>query len=83
MVKWLRQTTNEYPPLPSPCPLGLLQALGRCIRHVFDYGVICLIDERFQRGTPPKFLAKWMRGLLGEFTGLPHMGHRMKEVRIY
>ncbi|CAM9879049.1 unnamed protein product, partial [Ectocarpus fasciculatus] len=43
----------------------LSQALGRCIRHVYDYGVICLIDERFRTGGKnyTKFLAKWMRDL--------------------
>ncbi|CAM9632793.1 unnamed protein product, partial [Hapterophycus canaliculatus] len=59
------------------------QALGRCIRHIYDYGVICLIDERFRLGatTHVKYLAKWMRGLLGEYSSLAEMGDTMDKVR--
>jgi Fanconi anemia group J protein len=31
---------------------ALNQAVGRCIRHRFDYGAILLVDERFKQGAP-------------------------------
>jgi len=46
------------------------QALGRCIRHKGDFGVICLLDSRYCDEFPPdssgtceshKELPKWMR----------------------
>ncbi|CAM9821183.1 unnamed protein product, partial [Ectocarpus sp. 8 AP-2014] len=51
------------------------QALGRCIRHVYDYGVICLIDERIRAGEwkHVKFLAKWMRDLRGDYPSFEHV----------
>ncbi|CAM9975950.1 unnamed protein product [Scytosiphon promiscuus] len=58
------------------------QALGRCIRHIYDYGVICLIDERFRLGgkNHVKYLAKWVRGLLGEYSSLAEMGDTMDKL---
>ncbi|CBN80233.1 conserved unknown protein [Ectocarpus siliculosus] len=51
------------------------QALGRCIRHVYDYGVVCLIDERIRAGEwkHVKFLAKWMRDLRGDYPSFEHV----------
>eukprot|EP01119_Soliformovum_irregulare_P011667 TRINITY_DN2946_c3_g1_i1.p1 TRINITY_DN2946_c3_g1~~TRINITY_DN2946_c3_g1_i1.p1 ORF type:complete len:793 (-),score=221.10 TRINITY_DN2946_c3_g1_i1:92-2470(-) len=37
------------------------QALGRCIRHINDWGAIILIDERFLHKDNSSQLSKWMR----------------------
>ncbi|CAM9578840.1 unnamed protein product [Ectocarpus sp. 12 AP-2014] len=57
------------------------QALGRCIRHVYDYGVICLIDERIRAGEwkHVKFLAKWMRDLRGDYPSFEHVVDTMDQ----
>ncbi|XP_069161722.1 Fanconi anemia group J protein homolog [Procambarus clarkii] len=41
------------------------QALGRCIRHRFDWGALILVDERYQRGSLSNGLQqnKYTRGL--------------------
>jgi hypothetical protein len=39
-----------------------LQALGRCIRHRYDYGAIMLLDERFQEPRNQRYLSRWVRG---------------------
>jgi hypothetical protein len=38
------------------------QSVGRCIRHIRDFGVILLFDPRFQYGTVQDNLSKWLRG---------------------
>ena len=38
-----------------------MQALGRCIRHKFDYGAIILIDERLQSRDRQRNLSRWVR----------------------
>ena len=37
------------------------QAIGRVIRHVQDYGMIVLLDERFKWGSNMKSISKWLR----------------------
>ena len=58
------------------------KAIGRCIRHLNDYGVICLIDERFLNGRQSHNLAKWVRDLPRDFTRLSEMGDTMDKVSI-
>ncbi|XP_007018074.2 PREDICTED: Fanconi anemia group J protein isoform X1 [Theobroma cacao] len=40
---------------------ALNQALGRCIRHKFDYGAIILLDSRFQEEKNRAYISKWLR----------------------
>lgn len=37
------------------------QALGRCIRHIRDYGSILLCDPRYQEGGTQAQLSRWVR----------------------
>jgi len=43
---------------------ALNQAVGRCIRHRYDYGAILLVDERFKQERNLQFISKWVRGSL-------------------
>ncbi|XP_039002145.1 Fanconi anemia group J protein homolog [Hibiscus syriacus] len=40
---------------------SLNQALGRCIRHRYDYGAIILLDWRFQDEKNRAYISKWLR----------------------
>ncbi|XWS14360.1 hypothetical protein CRYUN_Cryun35bG0002700 [Craigia yunnanensis] len=40
---------------------ALNQALGRCIRHKYDYGAIILLDWRFQEEKNRAYISKWLR----------------------
>ena len=40
------------------------QSLGRCIRHIKDYGAIALLDPRYQRPDAAAQLSKWTRTAL-------------------
>ncbi|KAK8646355.1 hypothetical protein V6N13_120144 [Hibiscus sabdariffa] len=40
---------------------SLNQALGRCIRHRYDYGAIILLDWRFQDEKNRVYISKWLR----------------------
>lgn len=40
---------------------ALNQAIGRCIRHIKDYGAIFLVDERFYQPSNAESLSKWLR----------------------
>ncbi|KAL1099865.1 hypothetical protein V6Z11_D05G189700 [Gossypium hirsutum] len=40
---------------------ALNQALGRCIRHRYDYGAIILLDWRFQDEKNRAHISKWLR----------------------
>ncbi|GMI82426.1 hypothetical protein like AT1G20720 [Hibiscus trionum] len=40
---------------------SLNQALGRCIRHRYDYGAIILLDWRFQDEKNRTYISKWLR----------------------
>ncbi|XP_076052795.1 uncharacterized protein LOC143032210 [Oratosquilla oratoria] len=55
---------------------ALNQALGRCLRHRYDWGALILIDERYQRGFygqqqgPTKYtkgLSKWVRNCTAHY----------------
>lgn len=39
---------------------ALNQALGRCIRHRYDWGAILLVDERFRRPRATDALSRWV-----------------------
>lgn len=42
------------------------QALGRCIRHLKDWGALLLVDDRFSKGQNyTKGLSRWVRTRLG------------------
>lgn len=52
------------------------QALGRCIRHHADYGVLVLLDERFaggHGGATEEDLPRWLRGHAAVMENLPHL----------
>ena len=38
------------------------QALGRCLRHIDDYGAILLVDDRFARRENLRKLSGWVQG---------------------
>lgn len=40
---------------------ALNQAVGRCIRHRYDYGAIILLDERYKIASNLDYLSKWLR----------------------
>ncbi|KAK4753383.1 hypothetical protein SAY87_022181 [Trapa incisa] len=40
---------------------ALNQAAGRCIRHMFDYGAIILLDERYREERNRICISKWLR----------------------
>jgi hypothetical protein len=45
------------------------QAVGRCIRHIHDYGAIILLDQRFQQQQALKHnLSKWVRDCLCDYA---------------
>ncbi|DAZ95804.1 TPA: hypothetical protein N0F65_009200 [Lagenidium giganteum] len=46
---------------------ALNQALGRCIRHRQDYGMIMLLDSRHRAQAHVRSLSKWMRPFVREF----------------
>ncbi|XP_037091335.1 LOW QUALITY PROTEIN: Fanconi anemia group J protein homolog [Pollicipes pollicipes] len=43
---------------------ALNQALGRCIRHRYDWGAILLVDDRFGRPRGLDGLSRWLRSLV-------------------
>lgn len=45
------------------------QALGRVIRHRFDYGAVILADERFLDRNTQAELSKWLRPSITNFEG--------------
>ncbi|KAF2310235.1 hypothetical protein GH714_007353 [Hevea brasiliensis] len=40
---------------------ALNQAIGRCIRHRFDYGAIILLDERYNKEQNKVYISKWLK----------------------
>lgn len=46
---------------------ALNQAIGRCIRHRFDYGAIILLDERFQEERNRAHISKWLRKSIKQY----------------
>ncbi|XP_031391340.1 Fanconi anemia group J protein isoform X2 [Punica granatum] len=40
---------------------ALNQAVGRCIRHMDDYGAIILLDERYREERNRAYISKWIR----------------------
>ncbi|KAM7260392.1 hypothetical protein ACFE04_016133 [Oxalis oulophora] len=46
---------------------ALNQAIGRCIRHKFDYGAVILIDERYQEERNRVYISKWLRKSFKQF----------------
>ncbi|OAD57952.1 Fanconi anemia group J protein [Eufriesea mexicana] len=40
---------------------ALNQALGRCLRHVHDWGAVLLVDERFLMQENKQYLPKWVK----------------------
>lgn len=56
------------------------QALGRCLRHRYDWGALILVDERYQRGSLSsgvqqnkytKGLSKWVRNKIVHHPSYP------------
>ncbi|KAJ4702299.1 Fanconi anemia group J protein-like [Melia azedarach] len=46
---------------------ALNQAIGRCIRHRFDYGAIILLDERFLEERNRGYISKWLRRSIRQY----------------
>ncbi len=46
------------------------QAVGRVIRHRWDYGAIMLLDERFNQSALQNSLSKWVKASMQHRTGL-------------
>ncbi|XVE94397.1 hypothetical protein REPUB_Repub02eG0005200 [Reevesia pubescens] len=46
---------------------ALNQALGRCIRHKYDYGAIILLDWRFQDEKNRAYISKWLRPSIRQY----------------
>ncbi|XP_050679704.1 Fanconi anemia group J protein homolog isoform X2 [Leptidea sinapis] len=44
---------------------ALNQAVGRCVRHVRDWGGVLLVDARFQNPHYTEHLSKWLANYLG------------------
>ncbi|XP_057974456.1 uncharacterized protein LOC131162218 isoform X2 [Malania oleifera] len=46
---------------------ALNQAVGRCIRHRFDYGAVILLDERFREERNTTYISKWLRKSIRQY----------------
>ncbi|XP_037493665.1 Fanconi anemia group J protein homolog isoform X1 [Jatropha curcas] len=46
---------------------ALNQAIGRCIRHRFDYGAIVLLDERYKKEQNKIYISKWLRKSIRQY----------------
>ncbi|WCJ44724.1 hypothetical protein M5689_025378 [Euphorbia peplus] len=46
---------------------ALNQAIGRCIRHRFDYGAIILLDERYKKEQNRMYISKWIRKSINQY----------------
>ena len=46
------------------------QAVGRCIRHINDFGAIILCDPRFHLKQTQQELSRWMRSSVKNHTGI-------------
>ncbi|MCO5560281.1 hypothetical protein L7F22_013892 [Adiantum nelumboides] len=49
---------------------ALNQAVGRCIRHRYDYGAIILVDERYKRASNLEYMSKWLRNSIQQVETL-------------
>ncbi|KAL3603201.1 hypothetical protein D5086_004060 [Populus alba] len=47
---------------------ALNQAVGRCIRHKFDYGSIILLDERYKEERNRVYISKWLRKSIQQYN---------------
>ncbi|CAL4225614.1 unnamed protein product, partial [Meganyctiphanes norvegica] len=69
---------------------ALNQALGRCIRHKYDWGALLLVDERFQQGNIQgkghnKYvmgLSKWVRGHVNHQTNCMNALSNLKQFAV-
>tara|TARA_B110000971_G_C19890008_1_gene444838 strand:+ start:172 stop:546 length:375 start_codon:yes stop_codon:yes gene_type:complete len=57
------------------------QAVGRVIRHKFDYGVVLLLDIRFNETSTTSNLSKWLRPHITKDEGERKRGRRASEPR--
>lgn len=87
-VTYLTTLPSPFPPphtdasIPHRvCAVSSLKALGRCICHLFDYGVICLIDDRYLNERRKLNLASWVRDRPCDFRGFTEVGDTMNKVR--
>ncbi|XP_046829965.1 Fanconi anemia group J protein homolog isoform X1 [Vespa crabro] len=49
---------------------ALNQAIGRCIRHRNDWGIVLLVDERFQAPSNINYLPKWVKKMWRRNPGI-------------
>ncbi|GAQ79169.1 Helicase [Klebsormidium nitens] len=59
---------------------ALNQAIGRCIRHRYDFGAVLLFDERFYRASNTQSLSKWLRGSITKYN---NFGESMDSLRSF
>ncbi|KAF0296920.1 Fanconi anemia group J [Amphibalanus amphitrite] len=58
---------------------ALNQALGRCIRHRYDWGAILLVDDRFGRPRGVDGLSKWVRSLVRHQNKWPEVADSLRQ----
>ncbi|XP_043239518.1 Fanconi anemia group J protein homolog isoform X2 [Amphibalanus amphitrite] len=58
---------------------ALNQALGRCIRHRYDWGAILLVDDRFGRPRGVDGLSKWVRSLVRHQSKWPEVADSLRQ----
>jgi len=51
------------------------QAMGRCIRHIRDFGAIILVDERFLRPNVCSCLSRWVQNVINVSGNAPSTFH--------
>lgn len=54
------------------------QALGRCLRHVRDYGAVVLLDDRYAQPSYQERLSKWCRSALQTESSVPQLCARLR-----
>ncbi|XP_015113040.1 Fanconi anemia group J protein homolog [Diachasma alloeum] len=59
---------------------ALNQALGRCIRHINDWGAILLVDERLMNSSSQGYLPKWVQAIwrMGPKHDIQTMGSELR-----
>jgi hypothetical protein len=55
------------------------QAIGRCLRHKYDYGAIILVDERYKDQKIINNLSKWIRHFVNNFSNYQESLNSLKQ----
>ena len=63
MLHWALQYHCMTQHITNPIKLlNRAQAVGRCIRHRYDWGAIVLVDKRFEQPRNQSGLSRWWAG---------------------